>query len=117
MTNRIISEKTNDVPDATRAPIDEVLSYLRHDLKTPLNSILGFSQVLLQGSAGQLNERQERYLQNINRGGESLLSLLDALLDVAGASETGEVSIPFNSRHKLEGLQDLLHGTGYKSGV
>ncbi|MDP6115291.1 MAG: histidine kinase dimerization/phospho-acceptor domain-containing protein [Planctomycetota bacterium] len=116
MTNRI-TEQSKERLEASRAPIDEVLSSLRHDLKTPLNSVLGFSQVLLQGSAGELNERQQRYLQNIRQGGENLLSLLDALLDVAGAADSDEVSIPFNSRHKLDGLQGLLNGSGYKRGV
>ena len=60
---------------------NEFLATMSHELRTPLNSILGFSDVL--ASAENLNERQKKYLANIQTSGRSLLSLINDILDLA----------------------------------
>ncbi|MBU3965951.1 MAG: hypothetical protein KKG76_01040 [Euryarchaeota archaeon] len=47
----------------------EFLASMSHELRTPLNSVLGFSQLLSDGLAGELNEKQMKFVNNINRGG------------------------------------------------
>src|SRR5262245_60482051 len=56
---------------------------MSHDLRTPLNSVLTLTQRLGDGSAGPLNESQQRYVDVIQRSGRSLLALLDDLLEQA----------------------------------
>jgi PAS domain S-box-containing protein len=69
------------------------LASLSHELRTPLNSILGFSQLLQNGSiAGDLNDRQRRYVDNVVRSGEHLLDLVNDVLDLA-KSQSGEVEL------------------------
>ena len=41
---------------------------MSHELRTPLNAVIGFSEVLLERMFGDLNERQEDYLQRHPRG-------------------------------------------------
>jgi two-component system, NarL family, sensor histidine kinase BarA len=60
---------------------NEFLATMSHELRTPLNSILGFSDVL--ASAENLNDRQKKYLGNIQTSGRSLLSLINDILDLA----------------------------------
>jgi two-component system, NarL family, sensor histidine kinase BarA len=60
---------------------NEFLATMSHELRTPLNSILGFSDVL--AAAENLNDRQKKYLANIQTSGRSLLSLINDILDLA----------------------------------
>ena len=75
---------------------NEFLATMSHELRTPLNSILGFSDVL--ASAENLNERQKKYLANIQTSGRSLLSLINDILDLAkieaGKMERNIVEFP-----------------------
>ena len=58
------------------------ISTISHKLKTPLNAILGFSELLLEQVYGALNEKQIHYLNNIHSSGEDLLTLLNDLMDL-----------------------------------
>ncbi len=72
-------------------PTDHVddLSALRHEFRTPLNAVLGFSDVLLGGIDGPMNESQQEDLEIIRASGLKLRILLDSALDLSelGASE------------------------------
>ncbi|MPM80122.1 Histidine protein kinase DivJ [bioreactor metagenome] len=56
---------------------------MAHELRTPLNSIIGFSDVLKEKSFGPLNDRQEKYLNNISMSGKHLLKLIEDILDLS----------------------------------
>jgi CheY-like chemotaxis protein len=55
------------------------LAQLTHDLRTPLNAILGLSEALLEDLCGELNDRQRRAIQTIDRAGNDLLGQIDHL--------------------------------------
>jgi two-component system, NarL family, sensor histidine kinase BarA len=59
----------------------DFLATMSHELRTPLNSILGFSEVL--GAIDALDEKQKRYVQNIQHSGRSLLDMINDILDLA----------------------------------
>ena len=61
----------------------EFLASMSHELRTPLNAVIGFSEVLLDRMFGELNERQEDYLQDIRSSGRHLLELLNEILDLS----------------------------------
>ena len=60
---------------------NDFLATMSHELRTPLNSILGFSDVL--SGADALNDRQKKYVANIQTSGRHLLTLINDILDLA----------------------------------
>ena len=80
---------------------DDFLATISHELRTPLNSILGFSDILQ--SAANLDERQKRYVYNIQTSGQSLMVQINDLLDLAKI-ESGKMDL-----HRTEvQIADLL---------
>ncbi len=59
-----------------------LLKTLSHDLRTPLNSIIGFADMMEQETLGPINEPQYRgYVTDIHRAGRSMLDIINDLLD------------------------------------
>ncbi|OGI02325.1 MAG: hypothetical protein A2Y25_10325 [Candidatus Melainabacteria bacterium GWF2_37_15] len=56
---------------------------LSSDLKTPLHSLIGFSQGLLDSICGELNEKQAKYVTIINKNANNLLDMVDNLLELS----------------------------------
>ncbi|VVB92672.1 Methyl sulfide methyltransferase-associated sensor [uncultured archaeon] len=61
----------------------EFLAVMSHELRTPLNAVIGFSELLKQGNAGELNEKQEHYVDNVLVSGKHLHDLINNILDIA----------------------------------
>ena len=59
------------------------LASMGHTLRTPLNGILGFSDILLEEAFGPLNERQRKYVEQISASGQRQLGLINNLIDLA----------------------------------
>jgi signal transduction histidine kinase len=77
-----IQEKTQQLEIANRHK-SEFLANMSHELRTPLNAVIGFSEVLLERMFGEVNEKQEEYLQDILSSGKHLLSLINDILDLS----------------------------------
>ena len=63
--------------DASRTA---VMSNAAHDLRTPLTSATGFTELLLEGSAGELSDMQRKLVETISRGLSRLGSIVDELV-------------------------------------
>jgi signal transduction histidine kinase len=63
-----------------RADAQDVVSQLSHDLRTPLGSVLGFADLLLDGAGGSLSEEQRRHLRQIKDSGRRMLDILERCL-------------------------------------
>lgn len=66
------------------------LANMSHEIRTPMNAIIGFSEMLKDPNL-TVNERDE-YISIINTNGESLLKLIDDIVDIAKI-EAGQISI------------------------
>ena len=82
LLNEQLAEQTRRAEEASRLK-SQFLANMSHELRTPLNGIIGFSELLYDGRAGELNDRQKRYLNNILLSGRHLLQLINDLLDLA----------------------------------
>ncbi len=56
---------------------------MSHDLRTPLNSIIGFSALMRRGLAGDVTQEQARQLGMIEASGKHLLALVTDVLDLS----------------------------------
>jgi signal transduction histidine kinase len=72
--------------------LSEFISWASHDLRSPLNAIIGFTRVVLKGIDGPLNEMQTTDLTTAFNAGQRMLSLLNNLVDMARLN-IGKVSL------------------------
>ncbi len=83
------------------------LATMSHELRTPMNGILGFSKLL---QTSNLTGEQREQLQVIEQSGESLLVLINDILDLSQL-ESGKLRLtksPFDLRNTIEGAAKLL---------
>jgi signal transduction histidine kinase len=85
----------------------EFLANMSHELRTPLNAIIGFSEVLLQRMFGDLNGKQEEYLQDVLSSGRHLLSLINDILDLSKV-EAGRMDLELARFDLPQAMQDTL---------
>jgi len=63
------------------------LESMSHELRTPMNVIISFAEMLKQENSGQLNENQERFIDNIIEGGNNLHNIVSPILDMVMIEE------------------------------
>jgi signal transduction histidine kinase len=61
----------------------ELVASISHELRTPLNAMIGFSTLLLQGRAGELNPKQKDFVSHLLRGAHHLLALINDVLELS----------------------------------
>jgi len=71
---------------------DEFYMIMSHELKTPLNSVIGYATILQRRLQNKVSPRELTALENINDSGQQLLSLIDAILELA-RHEAGDITI------------------------
>lgn len=82
------------------------LSKASHELKTPLQAILGYTDILKEGLQGELNFPQKLMIKQIREAGEQLLGLVSQLLDFESL-EKGEIGI-LTEVFNVENIFDYL---------
>ena len=98
----------------------EFLANVSHELRTPLSAIIGFSQILLDGIDGPVNEEQLQDIVQVNKSGQSLLALINQILDLskieAGKMELTleRVALPGLITAVLESISPLAQGKGLR---
>jgi PAS domain S-box-containing protein len=75
-------EQKEAVERASKAK-SEFLSNMSHELRTPMHAILGYSEICASAAKEGSNKQIEKYINNITKAGERLLTLLNDLLDLA----------------------------------
>jgi signal transduction histidine kinase/CheY-like chemotaxis protein len=96
----------------------EFLANVSHELRTPLSAIIGFSQILLDGIDGPINEEQQQDVSQVNKSGQSLLVLINQILDLskieAGKMELSleRVDLPTLITSVLDSISPLAQAKG-----
>ncbi len=113
--------------EAASAAKSEFLASMSHELRTPLHHIMGFTELMLNRSLGDLNEIQQEYLADVLSSSDHLLSLINDMLDLskveAGKQELAlsefdlrelleESLMMFKEKGVMRGMQLSLQSTG-----
>jgi signal transduction histidine kinase len=85
----------------------DFLDNLGHKLRTPLNPVVGYSELMLSGIYGELNERQLDRIQKINRNGQELIELINDMLDL-NRMEAGRMKLQYTPVNLRQVVQQAL---------
>src|SRR6185369_17520443 len=97
----------------------EFLANMSHELRTPLNGIIGFSEFLIDGKPGKLNDKQSEYRKDVLNSARHLLQLINDVLDLAKV-EAGKMEINpeiFPVRKAVEEVTAVIKGIAQKKHV
>jgi PAS domain S-box-containing protein len=83
---------------------NDMLARISHEVRTPLNAIIGFAEVMIGERFGALgNERYIEYMKDIRASGERVIAIINDLLDLSRI-ETGKLDLAFANQN----LNDLV---------
>ena len=86
----------------------DVLARISHEVRTPLNAIIGFSEVMIGERFGALgNERYVEYMKDIRASGERVIAILNDLLDLSRI-ETGKLDLAFTNQNLNELVESCV---------
>jgi signal transduction histidine kinase/DNA-binding response OmpR family regulator len=121
-----VSQRTSELQAANKELArannlkSEFLANVSHELRTPLSAIIGFSQILLDGIDGPINDEQKQDIEQVNKSGQSLLALINEILDLskieAGKMELSleRLELPTLVANLLEGISPLAEVKGLR---
>ncbi len=106
VANRELDLRNREVERATNLK-SKFLASMSHELRTPLNAIVGFSDLLAEQTAGQLNDKQKRFVHHIKQGSSHLLQLINDILDLSKI-EAGQLELRCEGFQISEALPEVL---------
>jgi signal transduction histidine kinase len=95
------------------------VSMMTHEIRNPLNSVLGYTELLSRPEAGPLNEKQAKYLDRVSTSGRFLLAIVNDILDLAKAG-AGRLEVNPQAFDPVDAVSDavtLLHPIAEARGV
>jgi signal transduction histidine kinase len=79
--NELLRRQAIELEQASRLK-SQFLANMSHEFRTPLNAILGYTHMLLQGVAGDMLPAVKRQLQRIDSNGRHLMTIINEILDI-----------------------------------
>jgi signal transduction histidine kinase len=76
-------QMSKEAAEAANRAKSQFLTNMSHEVRTPLNHIIGFTELILDKNFGELNEVQEEYLTDVYQSSKHLLSLINDILDLS----------------------------------
>jgi signal transduction histidine kinase/DNA-binding response OmpR family regulator len=86
---------------------NEFVSTVSHELRTPLTSIKGYVDLILDGSAGEINEMQQDFLGIVKENSDRLVELINEMLDISRI-ESGRVHLKLEAVNVAESVEGAV---------
>lgn len=110
IASKHIAEHKTYVAEEALKYKQQFLSNMSHEIRTPMNSIVGFTNVVLKT---ELNGKQKEYINAIKKSGESLIVLINDILDLAKV-DSGKMTFSQNPFSLEETILDIFSLLGHK---
>jgi len=104
--NKELELRGREIERATQMK-SKFLANMSHELRTPLNAIVGFSGLLEDQTAGQLNDKQKRFVNHIKQASDHLLQLINDILDLSKI-EAGQLEIHCEDFRIMDAMPEVL---------
>lgn len=105
---RALTERNEALEKASRIR-DDFVHHVSYELRSPLTSAIGFAQLLAEETVGPLNDKQREYADHITRSSESLLALINDILDLA-TIDNGGVEMMMGDVDVAEAVASAIRG-------
>lgn len=109
-TNRHLVEQNQELARASRMKT-EFLARMSHEFRTPLNSIIGFTDLLAEQSEGVLGEAYSGYVHYVSEGAGHLLALVNDILDLF-RTEAGRMDLRHHEFSAADATSEVLSVIG-----
>lgn len=83
-----------------------------NELKTPVHSIIGFSQGLLDGVCGHIDEKQEKYISIINKNANNLLALIDNMI-ILSKIEADQIKLEYKAFDIIDLIESVKNDVNH----
>ena len=94
--------------DGTASAKADMLARISHEVRSPLNTILGFADVMIAESFGTLgNDRYVEYMKDIRASGERVVAIIDDLTELSRI-ETGKLDFAFTNQNLNEMVESCV---------
>jgi PAS domain S-box-containing protein len=104
--NELLRRQAIELEQASRLK-SQFLANMSHEFRTPLNAILGYTHMLLQGVSGELLPQVKRQLTRIDSNGQHLLTIINEILDITRI-EAGKMPLQISEFNLNELIPEVM---------
>lgn len=101
----VLHDKTREV-ESERLKT-EFIGTMSHELRTPMTAVKGFTQLLVMGSLGTINDTQREFLHTIQTNADRMISIINDVMELTKI-ETGSIDLELRPLHLAEALSGVV---------